>query len=93
MYVNAKILYGWAMSENLPYDEINFDRNVRLEEISNTPDDSDIGYFIEVDLKNPDKIKYQTKNFPFAPKNKKIILDEFLYLMKEIKPDRYLYTN
>ena len=24
----------------------------------NTPDNSDIGYFIEVDLKNPDIIKY-----------------------------------
>ena len=44
------------MSEYLPYDEIEFDRNVELEEILNTPDDSDIGYFIEVNLKYPDKI-------------------------------------
>ena len=42
------------MSENLPYDEIKFDRNVKLEEILNTPDGSDIGYFIEVDLNYPD---------------------------------------
>ena len=36
------------MSELLPYDKIQFDRDVKLEDILNTPDDSDIGYFIEV---------------------------------------------
>ena len=58
------------MSEYLPYDEIKFD-NVKLEVILNTPDDSDIGYFIEVDLKYSDNIKQKTKIFPFAPVNKK----------------------
>ena len=48
------------MSENLPYDEIKFDRIVKLEDILNTPDDSDIGYFIEVDLKYPYNIKGKT---------------------------------
>ena len=38
-----------------------------LEELLNTPDDSDIGYFVEVDLKYSDKIKEKTKNFPFCP--------------------------
>ena len=28
LYIDANNLYGWAMSENLPYDEIKFDRNV-----------------------------------------------------------------
>ena len=71
LYVDANNLYGWAMSEYLPYDEIKFDRNVKLQDILKTPDDSDIGYFIEVDLKYPDNIKYKTRNFPFAPENKK----------------------
>ena len=93
LYVDAKNLYGLAISEYLPYDEIKFDRNVKLEEILNTPDDSDIGYFIEVDLKNPDNIKQKTKNFPFAPENKKIILDEFIDLMKELKLDTYTQTK
>ena len=62
------------MSHMLPYDEIKFDRNVKLEHILNTPDDSGIGYFIEVDLNYPDNIKEKTKNFPFAPVKKKLIL-------------------
>ena len=31
------------MSQPLPYDEIKFDRNIKLEDKLNTPDDSDIG--------------------------------------------------
>ena len=59
------------MSEHLPYDEIKFDNNVKLEDTLKTPDDSDLGSFIEVDLKYPDNIKEKTKHFPFAPEIKK----------------------
>ena len=45
LYKDANNLYGWAMSENLPYDEFKFDNIVKLEDILNTPDDSDIGFF------------------------------------------------
>ena len=61
MYIDANNLYGWALSEFKPYDEIKFDRNVKLEDILITPDDSDIDYFIEVDLIYPKKIKKQKK--------------------------------
>ena len=71
LYKDAKKLYGWAMSEPLPYDEIKFDDIIELEYILKTPDDSDNGYFIEVDLKYPDNIKEKTKHFPFDPENKK----------------------
>ena len=71
LYIDANNLYGHSRSEPLPYDEINFDNNVDLEDILNTPDDDDIGYFFEVDLKYPDNIKEKTKHFPFAPVNKK----------------------
>ena len=58
------------MSQPLPYDENKFDKNVKLEDKLNNPDDGDIGYFIEVDLTYPDNIKEKTKNFPFCPENK-----------------------
>ena len=50
LYIDANNLYGWAMSQYLPYDNIKFDNKVKLEDILNTPDDSQIGYFIECDL-------------------------------------------
>ena len=42
----------------------------KLDEILKTTDDSDIGYFVEADLKYPDNKKEKIKKFPFAPQNK-----------------------
>ena len=89
LYIDANNLYGWAMSQYLPYDDIKFDNNVKLEDILNTPDDSEIGYFVEVDLKYPDNIKQKTKYFPFCPENKFSPQDKFTNYMNEIKPDSY----
>ena len=93
LYIDANNLYGHSMSQPLPFDEIKFDKNVTLEDILNTPDDSDIGYFVEVDLTYPNNIKEKTKNFPFCPENKKINPDDFNDYMKEIKPDTYIQNK
>ena len=71
IYMDITILYGHSMGQLLPYDEMKFDKNVKLEEILNTPDDSDIGCFLEVDSRNPDNIKEETKHLPFASEYKK----------------------
>ena len=81
------------MSQPLPFDEFKFDNNIELEDILNTPDDSDIGYFIEVNLTYPNNIKEKTKNYPYAPVNKKINPHKFSYFMKKIKPDTYIQTK
>ena len=57
----------------------------KLEEISKTSDDSDIGYFIEVFLKYLDDIKERTKNSPFCPENKIIPKDNYIDYMNKIK--------
>ena len=67
------------MSQMLPYDEIMSDKNVKLEVILNIPDDSDIRCFIEVDLKYPYNTKEKTKKIPFAPENKQINPDYFIF--------------
>ena len=95
LYMDATNLYGHSMSQMLPYDEIEMWHGHPykywnwLEEILNTPDDSDIGYFLEVELKYPDNIKEKTKNFPFCPENKKINPDKYNDYMKKIKPKSY----
>ena len=77
LYADATNFYGLSMSQMLPYDEIEMwyghpDKYWNwLDKILNTPDDADIGYFLEVDLKYPDDIKQKTKYFPFCPENKK----------------------
>ena len=74
LYVDANKLYGHSMSQPLPYDEIKFDNNVKLQGILNTPDDNDIGYFVEADLIYPDNIKEKTENFSFAAVNSHLLL-------------------
>ena len=88
LYIDANNLYGWAMSEYLPFDEIKF-VNVSIDEILNTPDDCEIGVFVEVDLKYPDEIEQKTKNFPFYPENKIAPQDKFTDYMKQHKQDSY----
>ena len=95
LYMYATNLYGHSMSQMLPYDEIEMWRGHPdkcwnwLEEILNTLDDSDIGYFLEVDLKYPDNIKEKSKIFPFCSENKKIDPDKYNDYMKKIKPKNY----
>ena len=91
--MDATTSYGHSMSQPLLYDETKFNKNVKLENILNTPNDSDIGYFIEIVLKYTDNMKEKTKPFPFAPVNKKIIPDDFNDYMKTIKPDTYTQTK
>ena len=95
LYIDATNLYGHSMSQFLPYDEIEKwhgdpDKYWKwLDEILNTPDDSEIGYFLEVDLKYPDNIKQKTKYFPFCPENKKINPNKYNEYMNTIKPENY----
>ena len=49
----------------------------KLEEILVTPDDSDIGFFVEVDLSYSDNTKEKTKNCPLCPENKIIPKDKY----------------
>ena len=63
LYMDATNLYGHSMSQMLPYYEIKMwhghpDLYMNwLEEILNSPEDYEIGCFLEVDLKYPDSIK------------------------------------
>ena len=91
IYIDCTYLYGYSMSQSLPYDDIEFEtENVGLEEILNTPDDSDIGYFLEVDLEYPYNIRDKTRHFPFAPENKSISKDDFGPYMKSVMPKNYV---
>ena len=95
LYIDATNLYGHSMSQFLPYDEIEMWHGLPdkywnwLDEILNTPDDADIGYFLEIDLKYPDNIKQKTRYFPFCPENKKINPNKYNEYMNSIKPENY----
>ena len=86
LYMDATNLDGHSISQILPHEEIeiwhghpDLYKN-KLEEILNTPDDSDIGYFVEVDLKYPDNIKEKTKIPRFAQRIRKLTLINTMFI-------------
>jgi hypothetical protein len=89
-YIDANNLYGWAMCQMLPYKDIKWaDINkIKLDDILNTSDDSETGYFIECDLIFPrGEIHKKLKQFPPCPEsrapNENLFSDYQKKLMKE----------
>ena len=54
LYLDANNLYGWAMSQNLPYKDITFDNCI--ETVLTTSDESETGYIVECDLIFPPEL-------------------------------------
>ena len=57
-------LYGWAMSEYLPYEGFEWLKNIDIMSIN---DKSSIGYFLEVDLEYPEELHELHNDFPLTP--------------------------
>ena len=74
MYVNANNLYGWAMSQKLPVNGLKWvEKSSRFNEISikKYNENSDIGYFVEVDIAYPKELFNLHRDLPFLPESKK----------------------
>ena len=75
MYLYGNNLYGWAMSQKLPVNGFRFENNLsKFNEnfIKNYNEDSDIGYFLEVEVEYPKNLYSSHKHLPFLPERKKI---------------------
>ena len=73
-YLDVNNLYGWPICKKLPINGFKW-----IEELSKFNDDfiknydenSDVGYFLEVDIEYPKKLSDLHKDLPFLPKRKK----------------------
>ena len=77
MYLDANNLYGWAMSQKLPVNGFKWVEKSRLSRfnerfIKNYNENSDIGYFLEVDIDYPKELFNFHKDLPFLPERKKV---------------------
>lgn len=72
MYLDANNLYGWAMSQYLPYGDFQWldEESIEFLDIFEISDTSDFGYILEVDLAYPDSLHNAHNDLPFCPKNK-----------------------
>ena len=80
MYLDANNLYGWAMSQPLPY------RNFRWVESNNViPKRKGIGHIYEVDLEYPEELHDLHNDYPCAPEKIKVTDDMLSDYCREIK--------
>ena len=66
-YLDMNNLYGWAMSEYLPYGEFKWIENIDGFDVKSIDERSDTGYFLEVDLVYPDELHDLHNDYPLAP--------------------------
>ena len=75
MYLDANNLYGWEMSKKLPVNDFKWGNDLsRFNEnfIKNYNENSDVGYFLEVDIEYPKQLWSSHKDLPFLPERKKL---------------------
>ena len=91
MSIDANNICGWAMSQSLVYDETEiwhghpFCYADNLDDILMTPNDLDIGYCVEDDVKYSDEITEKTKIFSFCPEKKVSPQKKFNEYVNEMK--------
>ena len=66
-YLDINNLYGWAMSEYLPYGEFKWLKNVNMFDVNSIDEKSLIRYFLKIDLEYPDKLRELNNDDPLAP--------------------------
>ena len=75
IYLDANNLYGWAMSQFLPYGGFNWFDSPNIHDYNWTAwldDDPNVGYFVECDLEYPDKLHDAHNDYPMAPERMEI---------------------
>ena len=70
-YIDANNLYGYALMQKLPYKDFEYS-NTTLDEVLNTSDASDYGYWLICDLEYTNECKERTSNFQLLPHGREV---------------------
>ena len=87
-YLDMNNLYGWAMSEYLPYEGFKWLKNVDKSDVMSINEKSPIWYSLEVDLEYPDKLHELHNDYPLAPEKLAVSSDMLSKYCKKIA-DKY----
>ena len=87
-YLDKNNLYGWSVSEYLPYGEFEWLENVDEFDVNSINEKSEIGYFLEVDLEYPDELHELHNDYPLAPEKLAVSSDMLSEYCKKIA-DKY----
>ena len=77
-------LYGWAMSEYLPYSEFKWLKIFDEFDVMSISEKSEVGFFLEVDLEYPDELHELQNGYPLGPEKIAVSSDMLSECCKEI---------
>ena len=83
-YQDANSLYSWAMSQILPLE--GFKCTSSEIDILNVPEDSELGYILEVDLEYPKEMHDKHNLYPLAPEHVQVNDDMLLLFQRKYFP-------
>ena len=83
-YLDMNNLYGWAMSEYLPYGGFKWLKNVDGFDVMSINEKSPIGFFLEFDLEYPDELHELHNEYPLAPEKLAVSSDLLSKYCKKI---------
>jgi len=75
MYLDANNLYGWAMSQPLPYRDFKWIDPERIN-LNDYDENSEKGIILEVDLEYPEELHSLHNDYPCAPE--KIVVTDVM---------------
>ena len=87
-YLNMNNLYGWAMTEYIPYGGVQWLKNVNKFDVISINEKSEIGYILEVDLEYPDNLHKLHNDYPLTPEKLAVFVGMLSKYCKEIA-DKY----
>ena len=87
-YLDMNNLYGWTISEYLPYGGFQWLKNVDEFDVMSISEKSPKGYFLEVDLQYPDELHELHNDYPLAPEKLAVSSDMLSNYCKKIA-DKY----
>ena len=87
-YLDKNNLYGWSMSEYLPYEKSEWLENIDGFNVMTINEKSDTGYVLEVDLEYPKELHELHKDYPLASEKLAVSNDMLSTYCKSIA-DKY----
>ena len=77
-------LYGWAMSEYLPYEGFKWLKNIDKFNVMSISEKSPIGFFLEVELEYPDELHELHNDYSLAPEKLAVSSDMLSNIVKKL---------
>ena len=84
MFLDENNLYGWGMSQHLPYCEFKWFRNIDKLDVNSIKKNSSKCYILEVDLEYPLELHYLHNDYPLAPERLAISYDTLSNYCKKL---------